>query len=190
MAECLSSNAAEGFFAVVAMLSGGKRLCLEHTDLWRSMILLGFCRSGNIERTHEQLWSALNLDVLGPAKRNLAKWQRKREKDRARVRGEEGEKRRHEEKALKDRLMMKEDSKKRHKSGKVPVSKSAKVGKTRLSRCGVCKVIGHNCCICPLPPLPKLSAKAELLDWSDDAPAAVKKSRAKKYEADMIDWSA
>ena len=49
VAQCLSSNPAEGFFGIVAKFSQGKRLNLEHTDLWKSMFFLGFCRSSNIE---------------------------------------------------------------------------------------------------------------------------------------------
>ena len=68
VSQCLSSNPAEGFFGIVPKSSQGKSLCLEHTDLWRSMLLLAFCQSGNIEHTHEELSSILGLDVLGPEK--------------------------------------------------------------------------------------------------------------------------
>ena len=131
------------------------------------------------------------MDVLGPEKKNLQKWKRKREKDYVRNNCEEAKKRRHGSKAVKDQLMMKEDAKKRHSSGKVSVKKSAKVGKPRkVLTCGVCHQQGHNRTPCPMPPLEKGTPKANLLDWNKGTTVNTRKSKAKQYQAKLIDWSA
>ena len=153
------------------------------------MILLGFCRAGNIERTHQEMSTILNLDLLEPEQKHLDKWKRKREKDSKRIRGEEGKKRRHEAKALKDIIMMKEDAKKRHRSGKVSVKKSSKVTKKRgAARCGKCHQPGHNRLGCLMPEIDRVPVNADLLDWVGDTPK-VTRSRGKQYKPDLIDWT-
>ncbi len=192
VSKCLSSNPAEAFFGVVVKFSQGKRLCLEHTDLWRSMLLLGFCRAGNIERTHEELSAILSLDVLGCEKKHLANLRMKREYNYKWGTGEQAKKRRHESKALKDQIMFKEDAKKRHKSAKVSVKKSAKASGKKKSggmHCGSCGKAGHNCTSCPMPPVKEVSQDAEFLEWDEPTPKAPK-SRAKKLQPVLIDWSA
>ena len=52
LAKMACSNSCEAFFGVLTKFSEGKRINLEHSDLWKSTILLVFCRSGNIEETH------------------------------------------------------------------------------------------------------------------------------------------
>jgi len=87
--------------------------------------------------------------------------------------------------------MMKEDAKKRHRSGKVNVKESARVAKKRkVINCSNCHQEGHNKTICPLPPLPKLLPKSDHVDWNVVTPIVRSKPRGKKYAADLIDWSA
>lgn len=186
--KCLSSNPAEAFFGITAMFSGGKRLCLEHTDLWKSMVLLGFCRSGNIERTHDEISAKLKLEVLEPETKSLNKWKRKRERDYARNSGEAAKKRRHEAKALKDQIMMKEDAKKRHKSAKVPVKESARVKTKKASICSKCGQPGHTRRPCPMPSVPKPTPNVDLLDWGVDTTGANSSLRGKRFTPDLIDW--
>lgn len=192
VARCLSSNSAEGFFGGTSKFSGGKRLCLEHTDLWRSMLLLGFCRAGNIERTHQELMTILNLELLDPDRKHLAVWKKKREKDYVRNNCEEAKERRHATNALKDQILMKEDSKKRHRNAKVNVKESAAVGsatkKRRVVTCGKCKQPGHNRSNCPLPEVPKPLPNVDLVDWHQDTPSNCRKGRGKQYQPDLIDW--
>ena len=40
------SNSCEAFFGVLTKFSEGTCLNVEHTDLWKSMMLLVFCRTG------------------------------------------------------------------------------------------------------------------------------------------------
>ena len=189
VARCLSSNPAEAFFGICSKFSQGKRLNLEHTDLWKSMVFLGLCRSGNIERTHEQISALLNLDVLAPEKRSMETWKRVREKNYERNSGEPAKKRRHEAKALKDQIMMKQDAKKRHASGKVSVKQSAAVKKRRMVSCGACKQDGHNRTACPMPSLQKPIPNVDLLDCCETTPQNTHKLRGKRFEPDLVDWS-
>jgi len=73
LAQMACSNSCEAFFGVLTKFSEGKRLNLEHTDLWKSMILLVFCRTGNIDETHKELAVLLNLNVTGAEIVQLAK---------------------------------------------------------------------------------------------------------------------
>ena len=130
-----------------------------------------------------------------PEKKNLLKWKKVRLKNSKLTGSEEGKKRRHAAKATKDQLQFKENAKKRHINGKVPVKESAKETKKRgPGRCSVCRQLGHNKGPCPLPPLEpeeketKESKRVNLLDWNTDTPVA-KKSRAKRHKPVLIDWS-
>ena len=100
---------------------------------------------------------------------------------------------RHATNALKDQIMMKEDSKKKHRSAKVKVKESAAVGTATKKRRGVtcrkCKQPGHNRTNCPLPEVPKPLPNVDLLDWHQDTPSNCRKrSRGKQYQPDLIDW--
>jgi hypothetical protein len=63
LAKMACSNSCEAFFGVLTKFAEGKRLNLEGKDLWKNMILLVFCRTGNIERTHKDLSSILGLSA-------------------------------------------------------------------------------------------------------------------------------
>jgi hypothetical protein len=81
-AEMACSNDCEGFYGVLAKFSEGKRLNLEHTDLWRSMIMLVFCRTGNIEETHEELSELLGLNITNIEVMKLMQKSKKRKRNR------------------------------------------------------------------------------------------------------------
>lgn len=160
-----------------------------YTDLWKSMLLLSFCRAGNIERTHQEMSAILNLDVLEPERKHMERWNRKRKRDGERNNSEGGKKKRHESKAVKDKVMMKEDSKKRHRSAKVSVKESAAVGRKKRSvTCASCKQSGHNRAACPLPMMNQQPRDVDLLDWHQDTLDNSHKLTGKRYKPDLIDW--
>ena len=156
------------------------------------MLLLGFCRAGNEERTHEQLSAIIGLDVLGCEKKHLQKAKKQRESTRKRLSGEKAKRRRHEAKALKDRIMNKEDAKKRHKSAKVSVKNSAKCGEKKKSggiTCKVCGHHGHNRSTCTVPPPDAVAKAAALLDRDEPTPKVTRKLTGKDFKPVLIDWS-
>jgi len=73
LAQMACSNSCEAFFGVLTIFLEGKRLNLEHTDLWKSMVLLVIYRTGNIDETHKELSSLLNLNVVAAEIVQLAK---------------------------------------------------------------------------------------------------------------------
>ena len=89
--------------------------------------------------------------------------------------------------------MQKEDAKKRHKSYKVSLKKSAATGKKKNGtrspmKCGSCGQAGHNCKPCPLPPVQKDKSGSDLLDWNLETPQ-LKGKLSKEFEPDLIKWS-
>ena len=159
-----------------------------------SLEIHAFVQSLQVRQHRTNTWWVVfnpRFGCIGPGKKNLQYWKRKREKDHLRINCEEGHKRRHAAKAVKDLLMGKEDAKKRHKSGKVSVKDSARVKQTRkATTCGWCHQPFHNRTACIMPPLEVVSPKTNLLYWSSDIAAATRKPRGKIFVADLIDWSA
>ena len=163
LAQMACSNSCEAFSSVLTKFSEGKRLNLEHTDLWKSMILLVFCRTGNIEETHKELGGILNLNTTTAETVRLAKKKRKREANRKRAESELGKKRRHEATITNLIRMGKEDSKTRHKSEKLSTTKSTKA---KVDQCSRCKQFGHPTRICPVTKVKHKSKKKKLTDWN------------------------
>ena len=73
LAQMACSTSCKAFFGVLTKFSEGKRLNLEHTNLWKSMIFLVFCRTGNTYETHKELSGLLNLNVTVVETVQLAK---------------------------------------------------------------------------------------------------------------------
>ena len=74
------------------MSTEGKRLNVDHTDLWKIILELSSClsRKDNVERTHIELSELLGLLVTYIEKRVMDKNCKKREKDYIRNNGVEG----------------------------------------------------------------------------------------------------
>ena len=98
LAEMACSNSCEAFYSILTKFSEGKRLNLEHTDLWKSMILLVFCHTGNIEETHQELSDILGLGITSTETRRLASTQKKRKQNKEMADSETGKHCRHESK--------------------------------------------------------------------------------------------
>lgn len=174
VATMACDNDCELFFGLTSKFSEGKRLCLDHTDLWKSMLLLSLCRSGAEEITSVQLSAKLGLDdtVVEAVARSVSK--KKREADHKRLCGDEGKKRRKDAKYTKDIRRGKEDSKKRHKSGKVSLKESAKTTRKKIRPCKKCGQPGHTPKDCPMP--------------NQDMYSKPKGRLAKRHKANLLDW--
>ena len=183
IAPMACSNSCEGYFSVLAKLSEGKRLNLEHTDLWYSMLLLVFCRSGKEGETHRQLSELLGLSSTAAEERRLAQNKKTREHNRKVATSEVGKDRRHEAKMTTTIRMGKEDTKTAHRSEKVATTKSAK---SKVSRCKICEHVGHTKKDCPALKSVRKSKKRKaerLVDWNDLQPAP----KQSNYEA-QVEW--
>jgi len=161
IAEMACSNDCEGFFGVLVKFTEGKRLNLEHTDLWQNIIMLVFCRTGKIEDTHNELSQLLNLEITEIEVMRLLKRSKKRKKNRERASSETGKDSRLAAKVTNTIRMGKEDSKKRHKSEKLSTTKSTK---SKVKRCTKCEQTGHKAKECPV--LKPGRKRKEHVDWS------------------------
>ena len=165
LAKMACSNSCEGFFSVLTKFSEGKRLNLEHTDLWKSMILLVFCRTGNIEDTHNELGSILGLSTTTAETLRLAKNKRKREKSKERDQSEARKDARHEAKVTALLRMGKEDSKTMHRSEKLSTTKPSK---SKIDKCTKCCHLGHKTRDCPVIKVKRRSRKnKKLMNWNE-----------------------
>ena len=168
---------------MLAKFSEGKRLNLEHTDLWKSMILLVFCRTGSIEDTHKELSALLDLSTTSAERVQLSRKRKKREQNGKQASSDIGKERRHAAKITSLIRMGKEDSKKVHRSEKLPTTKSTK---SKVKICTKCKHHGHPTQECPVVKLKCKSKKKELMDWNALLPRP-KSKRANGYTA-KINW--
>lgn len=184
LAEMACSNSCEAFYSVLTKFSEGKRLNLEHTDLWKNMILLVFCRTGNIEETHQELSDILGLDITSAETRRLASTSKKRKQNREMAESETGKRRRHESKITTAIRMGKEDSKTKHKSEKLSTTKQAK---SEVKVCSKCHKFGHPTKDCPVLKLKRKSKKRKMLtDWNI-IPSREPSAKAKRYVA-KVKW--
>ena len=81
IAEMADSNMCEGFWETTVKFTEGKRLNLDQTDYWKSILDYCFCRvgKGNIERTMRELSDALGLEMNSVELRSQSKKNRKRD---------------------------------------------------------------------------------------------------------------
>ena len=164
---------------MVTKFSKGKRLCLDLTDAWEVMCKLAFCRKGigNIAKTNAQVSSKLSLTPMSPEIKYQEIADKRRAKVRARQKSPLFKQRRQFAKLSKDFRMGKVDASKAHKSGKVPLSESAKsraaadsnttVSKKaprKTARCSNCKQLGHSIGQCKMPRSKRRKANSLLVD--------------------------
>ena len=155
----------ENFWGVTTKFSEGKRLNFDHTDAYITCNKLTFCRIGvgNIVNTHDDVSARLGLSVTSPESVYLTRAGKKRAREKLRQRSDSYKQSRIFAKLSKDHRMGKVNARKLHRSGKVPLTKSAKskVGDTspkasrKVSTCSICKQIGHRSNSCRLPPVSK-----------------------------------
>ena len=188
IAPCGCSNRSEGFWADLVVLSEGKRIQGNGTDLWLSMVELCFCmNSGNKEKTREELAVILGVLCTEVEKDEWKRRDHKRMQGDKRLRGEEGKMRRQLAKLTQDHRLGKDANKSRHhKSEKVPLRESAK---SRVDKCTKCGCEGHKTRECVVIRAPKRqkkllhSWKGEVLSTSAHVP------RLKRNKPHVYNWS-
>ena len=157
------SNLSENFWSTVTKFSEGKRLCVDLTDAWEVINKLKFCRmgEGNVEKTNNDVARKLCLPVTTPERKFRVRAKKKRNAMKARQQTDRYKHLRAFAKMTREKRMGKEDSKKAHRSGKVPLGESAKysseknVKQRKPTRCSMCKQVGHQTGGCKMPPPPK-----------------------------------
>ncbi|KAL7541261.1 hypothetical protein ACHAWF_006894 [Thalassiosira exigua] len=194
IAKCGCSNHSERFIGTVTKFSEGKRLCLDHSDIWKCMVELAFCRAGgdNIERTHDEVSSLLGIPVTEVERLYQKRAKKKRVTDYIRNNSKEGKRRRIMAALTRAHRMGKESAKTtRHINSKVPAAESAKAktkAKPKVARkCGRCNQPHHTAGICPMPKTTKRKAIG-LLDWTLGVPPTSKKNTSNKTKAKLLDW--
>jgi len=193
IARCGNSNASEAFWGSVIEFSEGKRKNLDQADTWASMLRLAVCNAGegNRVKTHMETSTLLGTQVTAVERVQMKKAESKSAKDRVRNNGEDAKNQRSRSVLLRASTMGKESSKKtRHKSGKVPLSQSAKVSKHEnkqpaIRKCGICRQPGHTATTCSMPKPTK--RKADLMDWDNDIDVE-DVLVSKKIKTTFIEW--
>lgn len=176
VAKLCSSNDCENFFGRVAKLSEGKRLNLENSDLWKSMVLLAAASCGHEEATKFGIAEKLGLRPNSVQKKASAQIDKKRKRNHEESSSQKGKDRRKVAKMTQDVRRGKSDQKgKRHISGKVPLTDSAKTTakKEKAARrprpCPNCGDPAHTKSACTMPPMPAKTAREftpALVDWT------------------------
>jgi len=166
------TNLSESFWNMLIKFSEGKRLCLDLTDLWEVMCKLTFCRvgEGNVKKTHDYISDRLGLPVTSQETRYLTRAAKARKSDKKRFQTADNKKARKLRKLTNDLRTDKIDSRKAHKTDKVPVSESAKSSVSQLRKvpcCSSCGLPGHTRKICKMP-LPGKRKVEDLLDFDLD----------------------
>ena len=83
------SNSCEGFWGTTVKFSEGKRLNLDQTDYWKSILDYCFCTSGeNIERKMLELSYQLDVAVNSVQHKSMDRMQPKRKSNVKRNNGE------------------------------------------------------------------------------------------------------
>ena len=169
------SNLSEHFFGQNVIFTEGKRLNMDHDDGWEKVNMLSFCRigEGNIEKTHDQVSEKLSLPVHATEVKHQEMERKVAECRRKCQRSEKFKNRRKNSKMRREFITGKADAQKRHKSGKVPLTESAKsnaggsAGKKKKGgprKCSKCHQPGHISSGCKMPPARKRPAAA-LVDF-------------------------
>ena len=130
-------------------------------DAYISCNKLTFCRIGesDTEKTHDNVSARLGLRVTSPESVYLNRAATKRAKEKIRQTSEMYKQSRTFAKLLKDHRLGKVDAKSLHRSGKVPITESAKSsvgtankkGPRKLPTCSICKSVGHQDNGCKIP---------------------------------------
>ena len=204
IAEMGDSNSCEGFWGTTVKFTEGKRLNLDQTDYWKSILDFCYCRAGgNIERTMLQLSDQLCVPVNSVQTKSNAETKRKRISDVKRNNGERAKLRRERSKLMKGVKMAKEDAKStRYKPEKVSLKESAKssvkaksTNTKKQKRCSKCKQEHHTAGKCLMPALNKRGRKKreEFVDWyteyhPDVEEKAKKMMRYTTKEPEYLNW--
>ena len=170
------------------MLTEGKRLNTEHTDLWEFFLEYPFCIAGdNSDRTDREMSNLLNLVYTTEEKNASAVAQMLRLKSRARTNSPEGRMKWSRAKGTKKFQMGKIDAKLTHRSGKVPLKETASASITHYLKC---KMSGHSSSHCPMPKMVKRRRKD--VNWySEDCSlqsCTMSSKHNRKLQLNQIDW--
>lgn len=168
------SNLSESFWSQTTKFSEGKRLNQDHADAYIAVNELTFCRvgEGNIEKTHDDVSNQLSLKVTTPEVKHQIKARKTRNRIKKYQSTEDFKQKRMLAKLTKLYRSGKEDAKKAHRSGKVPVEECAKSNIKKIEKdkarkvitCSNCKLMGHNASKCKLPKYNK-RPNVELTDY-------------------------
>ena len=166
---------------------------LDQADTWATMARLSICNAGvgNRVKTHMETSALLCTEVNAVERVQMNRAAKKSAQDRVRLNGADAKNQRTRAALLRASIMGKESSKKtRHKSGKVPLSQSAKVSSQSkktpaVRKCGVCRQPGHTATTCSMPRMTK--RKADLLDWDNDVDVG-DVLVSKKIKTTFIEW--
>ncbi|EJK60370.1 hypothetical protein THAOC_19287, partial [Thalassiosira oceanica] len=156
------SNSSENFWMCNTKFTEGKRLNVDHSDIWTAINRLVFIRLGedNVAKTHQQLSNQLSLKVTGVSRTYRAKADKKRGKDKKRATSDSAKQSRMINKITKQARMGKEEAKHLYKREKVKLSEtqssSLKTNRRRVqAKCSLCGQPGHTKRTCKMPPAHK-----------------------------------
>ena len=191
------SNFSESFWNCLTKFTEGKRLNVDHTDLWTSVNQLVFIRSGegNIEQTHQDISEQLSLPLSTISQQYRERADEKQAKDRARAKSEQAKQARCIAKITRSARMGKEEAKdrrSRYKTEKVKLSETqtSTVSKARsVPRCSKCGQPGHTKRSCKMPAYTKKRTFTKLLDFGVDELEGLEKFMQSKKKLKSIDTS-
>ena len=195
IARCGNSNASEAFMGSLVQFSEGKRLNLDQADGWLAIANLAVCNAGagNRVKTHMEISALLCTEVNAVQRVQMKKAEKKSTQDRKRLNGEDAKKQRTRSVLMRQSIMGKESAKKtRHRSGKVPLSKSAMVTKENnkapaaVRKCGICRQPGHTVKTCSMPKPTKSKRKVDLMNWDREVGDVQPSKKAKKIK--LFEW--
>ena len=120
------SNYSENMWMRFTKYTEGKRLNVDHSDLWTVISRLVFIRigEGNVAKTHQELSHQLSLPVTDVSRQFRARADKKRTNDQTRAKSSSAKQSRLVNKITKNARMGKEDAKHLYKREKVKLSES------------------------------------------------------------------
>ena len=192
------SNFSEAFWNCLTKFTEGKRINVDHTDLWTSVNQLVFIRSGNgnIEQTHQDISEQLSLPLSSISQQYRKRADEKQTKDQARAKSEQAKQARCISKITKSARMGKEEAKdrrSRYKTEKVKLSETQtstmRKAPRSVPRCSKCGQPGHTKRSCKMPAAPKKRTYTKLLDFGIEELDGLEKFMQSKKKMKTIDTS-